>query len=220
MLSQEELDKLLAEGLGEENSPAQKKEAENAAESPAQAQPQAQDNDLDWGAAFQEAAQAGDAAAAKALVDEDRGLGDVASVPPQPSPVPPSKPEPPRPTAQRQAASAAYSTASKATQPSFDDFSKHKPATQPSNGKTDLDFILDIPLEVSVEVGRKRMLIRDLLQLGQGAIVALEKLAGEPAEIYVNQRLMGKGEIVMVNDKFGIRLTEIISPADRIRNLA
>lgn len=217
MLSQEELDKLLAEGLGEESSSEQKKEAEKAAESAPQAQPQAQEDDMDWGAAFQEAAQAGDSAAAKALLDEDRGLGSAPQSAPQPAPEPPR----PSPAAQRQAASAAYSTASKATQPTFDDFSKHKPAPQPANGnKADLDFILDIPLEVSVEVGRKRMLIRDLLQLGQGAIVALEKMAGEPAEIYVNQRLMGKGEIVMVNDKFGIRLTEIISPADRIRNLA
>jgi flagellar motor switch protein FliN/FliY len=82
-----------------------------------------------------------------------------------------------------------------------------------------LDFILDIPLEVSVELGRTKMLISDLLQLGQGSIIELTKLAGEPLEIYVNHKLIARGEVVVVNEKFGVRLTDIISPAERVKQL-
>ncbi len=83
----------------------------------------------------------------------------------------------------------------------------------------DIDFLLDIPLEVTVELGRTRMLIKDLLQLGQGSVVELEKLAGEPMEILVNNKLVAKGEVVVVNEKFGIRLTDILSPSERLRQL-
>jgi len=87
-------------------------------------------------------------------------------------------------------------------------------------GKTrDMDFLLDIPLEISVELGRARMLIKDLLQLGQGSVVELEKIAGEPMEILVNDKLVARGEVVVVNEKFGVRLTDIISPTERIRQL-
>jgi flagellar motor switch protein FliN/FliY len=82
-----------------------------------------------------------------------------------------------------------------------------------------LDFVLDIPLEVTVELGRAKMPIYDLLQLGQGSIVELNKLAGEPLEILVNQKLIAKGEVVVVNEKFGIRLTDVISPMERIEKL-
>jgi flagellar motor switch protein FliN len=84
----------------------------------------------------------------------------------------------------------------------------------------DLDFILDIPLEVSVELGRTKMLINDLLQLGQGSVIELNKLAGEPLEILVNRKLVARGEVVVVNEKFGVRLTDVISPMERIRQLA
>ena len=84
---------------------------------------------------------------------------------------------------------------------------------------SNLDFIFDIPLEVSVELGRTRMLIKDLLQLGQGSVIELNKLAGETLEILVNQKLVARGEVVVVNEKFGIRLTDIISPADRVKQL-
>jgi flagellar motor switch protein FliN len=84
----------------------------------------------------------------------------------------------------------------------------------------DLDFILDIPLEVSVELGRTKMLIHDLLQLGQGSVIELNKLAGEPLEILVNRKLVARGEVVVVNEKFGVRLTDVISPVERIRQLA
>jgi flagellar motor switch protein FliN/FliY len=82
-----------------------------------------------------------------------------------------------------------------------------------------LDFILDIPLEVSVELGRAKMLISDLLQLGQGSVIELTKPAGEPLEIYVNEKLIARGEVVMVNEKFGIRMTDVISPAERVQQL-
>jgi flagellar motor switch protein FliN/FliY len=83
-----------------------------------------------------------------------------------------------------------------------------------------LDFILDIPLELSVELGRTRMLVNDLLQLGQGSIVELNKLAGEPLEVYINRKLIARGEVVVVNEKFGVRLTDIITPMDRVKSLA
>ncbi len=88
-----------------------------------------------------------------------------------------------------------------------------------AGGGKDIDFLLDIPLDVSVELGRTRMLIKDLLQLGQGSVVELEKLAGEPMEILVNNKLIARGEVVVVNEKFGVRLTDIISPVERIRQL-
>ena len=84
----------------------------------------------------------------------------------------------------------------------------------------DLDFILDIPLEVSVELGRTKMLINDLLQVGQGSVIELNKLAGEPLEILVNRKLVARGEVVVVNEKFGVRLTDVISPMERIKQLA
>jgi len=82
-----------------------------------------------------------------------------------------------------------------------------------------LDFILDVSLQVTVEVGRSRMTIHDLLQLGQGSVVELEKLAGEPLDIYINGKAVARGEAVIVNEKFGVRLTDIISPEDRIEGL-
>jgi flagellar motor switch protein FliN/FliY len=95
---------------------------------------------------------------------------------------------------------------------------KDQDKTQQQNAK-DINFILDIPLEVTVVIGRTKILVQELLQLGQGSVVALEKLAGEPMEVYVNDRLIGRGEVVVVNERFGIRLTDIISPAERVRQL-
>jgi len=82
-----------------------------------------------------------------------------------------------------------------------------------------LDFILDIPLRVSVELGRTKMLVNELLKLGHGSVIELSKLAGEPMEIYVNDKLIARGEVVVVNEKFGVRLTDIISPQERIEQL-
>uniref|UniRef100_A0A831ZZ84 Flagellar motor switch protein FliN n=1 Tax=Desulfacinum infernum TaxID=35837 RepID=A0A831ZZ84_9BACT len=83
----------------------------------------------------------------------------------------------------------------------------------------DLEFILDLPLEVSVELGRAKLLINDLLQLGQGSVVELNKFAGEPLEILVNNRLVARGEAVVVNEKFGVRITDIVSPMERVKQL-
>ncbi|NOQ41635.1 MAG: flagellar motor switch protein FliN [Desulfuromusa sp.] len=91
-----------------------------------------------------------------------------------------------------------------------------------SKGKFDdrgIDLLLDIPLEVSVEVGRSRILVRALLQLQEGSLVELDKLAGEPLDLYVNSRLIARGEAVVVNEKFGLRLTDVVSPSERIENL-
>jgi len=85
--------------------------------------------------------------------------------------------------------------------------------------KRELDFILDIPLDVSAELGRTRLLINELLQLGQGSVIELNKLAGEPLEVFVNGKLVARGEAVVINEKFGVRLTDIISPMERIKQL-
>ena len=91
-------------------------------------------------------------------------------------------------------------------------------------GQTDLegrgiDLLLDIPLQVSVEVGRSRILVRELLQMQEGTLIELDKLAGEPLDLYVNSRLIARGEAVVINDKFGLRLTDVVSPSERIENL-
>ena len=83
-----------------------------------------------------------------------------------------------------------------------------------------LDLILDIPLTVAVELGRSKMLINDLLQLGQGSVIELTKLVGEPLEVLVNQKLVARGEVVVVNEKFGVRLTDIVSPMERVQSLS
>ncbi len=102
----------------------------------------------------------------------------------------------------------------------FKDMTQESKSPRPDMTKRDLDFILDIPLEVTAELGRTKLLINDLLQLGQGSIVELNKLAGEPLEIYVNGKLVARGEAVVINEKFGIRLTDIISPIERVKQLA
>lgn len=92
-------------------------------------------------------------------------------------------------------------------------------AGKPASEKSNMDFILDIPLEISVELGRTTLIINDLLKLGQGSVVELNKSAGETLEVLANQRLIARGEVVVVNEKYGIRLTEIISPMERIERL-
>ncbi len=98
-------------------------------------------------------------------------------------------------------------------------FEELKADKSPAQMQRDMDFLLDIPLEITVELGRTRMFIKDLLQLGQGSVIELDKIAGEPMEILVNGKLVARGEVVVVNEKFGIRLTDIISPTERIRQL-
>ncbi len=84
----------------------------------------------------------------------------------------------------------------------------------------DFDLILDIPLEVKAELGRSKMLVNDLLQLGQGSILELDRKVGEQIDIYVSEKLLARGEVVVVDEKFGIRLTDIISPDERVKTLA
>jgi flagellar motor switch protein FliN/FliY len=95
-----------------------------------------------------------------------------------------------------------------------------EPSPEAKTPARNIDFILDIPLEVTVELGRTSMLINDLLQLGQGSVIELNKLAGEPLEILVNKKLIARGEVVVVNEKFGVRLTDIVSPIERVKSLA
>ena len=95
-------------------------------------------------------------------------------------------------------------------------------ATAPKStetGQGNLDFILDIPLEITVELGRTRMMVNELLKLGQGSVIELGKIAGETLEILANNRLIARGDVVVINDKYGIRLTEVISPAERVEQL-
>jgi flagellar motor switch protein FliN/FliY len=110
--------------------------------------------------------------------------------------------------------------ASTSTDAQFKDLTAEAKAKRPDGTKRDLDFILDIPLDVSAELGRTKLLINELLQLGQGSVIELNKLAGEPLEIYVNGKLVARGEAVVINEKFGVRLTDIISPIERVKQLA
>jgi flagellar motor switch protein FliN/FliY len=83
----------------------------------------------------------------------------------------------------------------------------------------ELGFLLDVPLQVSVELGRSNVLIKDLLQMREGSVVELDKLAGEPLEVYVNSHLIARGEAVVVEDKVGLRLTDVVSPSERLEKL-
>jgi flagellar motor switch protein FliN/FliY len=105
---------------------------------------------------------------------------------------------------------------SEATQIDLDEFVNDGSATQ---GRPDLDVILDIPVSISMEVGRTSITIRNLLQLNQGSVIELDRLAGEPLDVLVNGTLIAHGEVVVVNEKFGIRMTDVISPSERIKKL-
>jgi len=89
-------------------------------------------------------------------------------------------------------------------------------AVETTNGTPDLDIIMDVPVTLSLEVGRTKMSVGHLLRLTQGTVVELDRLAGEPLDVLVNGQLLARGEIVVINDKFGIRLIDVISPADRV----
>ena len=92
-------------------------------------------------------------------------------------------------------------------------------ATSADGGDVNLDMILDVPVTLAMEVGRTRISIRNLLQLNQGSVVELDRAAGEPLDVFVNGTLVAHGEVVVINEKFGIRLTDVISPAERVRKL-
>jgi flagellar motor switch protein FliN/FliY len=97
-----------------------------------------------------------------------------------------------------------------------EDISKPPEQTNQTRG---LEFLFDVPLQVSVEVGRSRILLRDLLKMGEGYVIELDKFSGEPLDLYVNSRLIARGEPVMVGDKLGIKLTDVVSASDRIEKL-
>ena len=100
-------------------------------------------------------------------------------------------------------------------------FANFAPAVAGANGAgNDIGMILDIPVQLTVELGRKRIPIKHILQLAQGSVVELETLAGEPMDVLVNGFLIAQGEVVVVNDKFGIRLTDIVTPSERVRRLS
>jgi flagellar motor switch protein FliN/FliY len=114
-----------------------------------------------------------------------------------------------------QAAVAASETAAQPAQ-IFPSFGDEKQSTSLMN---ELDMILDIPVQITVELGRTRITIKNLLQLAHGSIVELDAMAGEPMDVLVNGTLIAQGEVVVVNDKFGIRLTDIITPSERMRKI-
>src|SRR5690554_3025603 len=98
----------------------------------------------------------------------------------------------------------------------FAEFSEQNRLTETQN---DIDFILDIPVQLTVELGRTKIAIKNLLQLAQGSVVELDGLAGEPMDVLVNGCLIAQGEVVVVNEKFGIRLTDVITPSERMKRL-
>jgi flagellar motor switch protein FliN/FliY len=98
-------------------------------------------------------------------------------------------------------------------------FTEFSPTNKLQETQNDIDFILDIPVQLTVELGRTKIAIKNLLQLAQGSVVELDGMAGEPMDVLVNGCLIAQGEVVVVNDKFGIRLTDIITPAERIRKI-
>jgi flagellar motor switch protein FliN/FliY len=91
---------------------------------------------------------------------------------------------------------------------------------KPAGSANDINMVLDIPVQLSVELGRTKVPIKYILQLGQGSVVELDALAGEPMDVLVNGYLIAQGEVVVVNDKFGIRLTDIVTPSERLKRLS
>jgi flagellar motor switch protein FliN/FliY len=122
--------------------------------------------------------------------------------------------------APKPAAAAQAAAATKAPERArFDDLAGGGGARPAANGEVSLDMILDVPVTLTLEVGRARLSVRELLQLNQGSVIELDRLAGEPMDVLVNGTLVAHGEVVVVNDKFGIRLTDIVSPAQRVTRL-
>ena len=108
-------------------------------------------------------------------------------------------------------------TAAEQASPAFANFSGLQPAMAAGN---DINMILDIPVQLTVELGRTRIPIKHILQLAQGSVVELDALAGEPMDVLVNGYLIAQGEVVVVNDKFGIRLTDVVTPSERLRRVS
>ena len=149
-----------------------------------------------------------------AMSDEDRMAAEWAAA------LAESKPD----TAHQLASAVASEVAAPAesvSRPAFSNFSGSSPVADGNVGAgTDLNMILDIPVQLTVELGRTRIPIKNILQLAQGSVVELEAMAGEPMDVLVNGYLIAQGEVVVVNDKFGIRLTDIVTPSERMRRLS
>ena len=109
------------------------------------------------------------------------------------------------------------SNANEARAAQFDDLREEGSTEAPR--EVNIEVILDVPVTLSMEVGRARVPIRNLLQLNQGSVIELDRAAGEPLDVFVNGTLIAHGEVVVVNDRFGIRLTDVVSPAERLRKL-
>lgn len=124
----------------------------------------------------------------------------------------------PSPAAPASAPAPAPAAPAPAAQPAAQSVFKPLAGAAPGAG-TDIDLIMDVPVQLTVELGRTRLTIKNLLQLGQGSVVELDGLAGEPMDIFVNGYLIAQGEVVVVEDKYGIRLTDIITPSERINRL-
>lgn len=105
------------------------------------------------------------------------------------------------------------------TEPAAADFADLQAEPTATEGELNVDLIMDVPLSMTLEVGRTRISVRELLNLTQGSVVELDKLAGDPLDVLVNGTLVAHGEVVVVNDKFGIRLLDVVSPARRVESL-
>ena len=142
----------------------------------------------------------------------------MTTLPPRPTPAtrwPPTGP-PPRPRHARAATASELQTADQVSPATFTNFAP----TGATGAGNDINMILDIPVQLTVELGRTRIPIKNILQLAQGSVVELEAMAGEPMDVLVNGYLIAQGEVVVVNEKFGIRLTDIVTPSERMRRLS
>ena len=132
-------------------------------------------------------------------------------------PVEPTEAEPAPPAEPPRAAAPPLSGEKKAKPTTFGDL-EHK-VVNPISSPGNMTLLLDIPLKLAVQLGSTKMLIKDLLQLGQGSVIELDKIAGDPMDLFIGEKLIARGEIVVVNDMFGVRITDIISPVERIETL-
>ncbi|WP_312432516.1 flagellar motor switch protein FliN [Achromobacter sp.] len=163
----------------------------------------------DWADALAEQSRANPPTQADGLKPQDdwaAAMAEQAATPAAAAPAPAPAAPAPAPAPAAPAQSAAQSV--------------FKPLAGATSGQgTDIDLIMDVPVQLTVELGRTRLTIKNLLQLGQGSVVELDGLAGEPMDIFVNGYLIAQGEVVVVEDKYGIRLTDIITPSERINRL-
>ena len=169
----------------------------------------------DWADALAEQSRANpptQAAPADATAEDATAMAEQAAAPAAPAAAAPAAAPAPAPAAAPSAAASAAAAPAAA--------SVFKPLAGATSGQgTDIDLIMDVPVQLTVELGRTRLTIKNLLQLGQGSVVELDGLAGEPMDIFVNGYLIAQGEVVVVEEKYGIRLTDIITPSERINRL-